>query len=319
MKLNFKRLGLVFDVERHQQPPWMLSHAQAPASLLLDDRLRVYFSTRPAADARGQFVSYTAFVDFDRKNPTRIIGVARKPIMPLGNLGTFDEHGVYPFSCVRHRGRLLGFHGGWSRPSTVPFAVAIGASESFDEGITFSRLGDGPVLSASPFEPFILSGPKIRSFNDQLFLFYIAGREWFLDGDRHEPVYRIRMATSVDGIEWNRANRDLIPALDDDDEAQASPDVFWMGGRYHMLFCFRRIRNYRGKEGGYRLGYASSHDLLAWTRDDSRVNLSPSTEGWDSEMIAYPHYFEVEQQSFLFYLGNGVGRDGFGLCQISTD
>ena len=31
-------------------------------------------------------------------------------------------------------------------------------------------------------------------------------------------------------------------------------------------------------------------------------------------MISYPHVFELDGRTYLAYLGNGVGRYGFGLA-----
>jgi hypothetical protein len=106
---------------------------------------------------------------------------------------------------------------------------------SRDEGKTFTKLGSGPVLSFSPDEPFVLSGPKIRRFNETYYLWYIAGRKWKIIDGRAEPVYKIRMASSPDGIHWIKMNKDLIPSRIEEDEAQASPDVFYSNGKYHMF------------------------------------------------------------------------------------
>jgi predicted GH43/DUF377 family glycosyl hydrolase len=136
-----------------------------------------------------------------------------------------------------------------------------------------------------------------------------------VDG-RAEPVYKIRMAISEDGIRWTKQNRDLIPSSIEDDEAQASPDVFYANGKYHMFFCYRYSAYYRGKENGYRIGYAESTDLINWVRDDSKVGIDVSESGWDSEMISYPHLFELDDKVYMAYLGNEVGRNGFGVAML---
>jgi hypothetical protein len=194
--------------------------------------------------------------------------------------------------------------------------VAIGRAESDDGGITFQKNGKGPVLSYSPNEPFILSGPKIRRYQDAWHLFYIAGKEWILDNDRPEPVYRIRRAVSSDGLNWAKHDTDLIETVLGQDEAQASPDVSYRDGKYHMFFCFRGGRDYRGKANGYRIGYASSSDLVRWSRDDSLAGLEVSETGWDSEMVSYPHVFELDGETYMLYLGNQVGKHGFGLVRL---
>lgn len=316
---KWTKLGKVFTPQEVEGRPWLREFAQAPATLVFDDYVRVYFSCRPGPDANGQYVSYSSWVDLDRKDLTRVLRVAEQPILPLGALGEFDEFGTYPVSVIRDPQApelVRAYYAGWTRCESVPFNVAIGMATSSDGGASFTRAGPGPVLSYSQHEPFVLSGPKIRRFNDTWTLFYIAGRKWKMVDGRAEPVYKIRMATSHDGVEWQPANRDLIESRVEPDEAQASPDVIHANGKYHMFFCYRYSSNYRGREFGYRIGYASSTDLLEWTRDDERAGLTISDSGWDDEMVSYPHVFELDGRTYMAYLGNGVGRYGFGLAVL---
>lgn len=316
MTFSWKKLGLVFEPSLVQGRTWLSSFAQAPATLILGDVVRVYFSCRPPPDAQGQYVSYSAFVDLDRNNPLRIVRVAENPILSLGGVGDFDEFGTYPVSIARSGDRIVAYYAGWTRCESVPFNVGIGYAVSDDQGASFQKLGRGPILPYSPDEPFILSGPKIRRFNDKWHLFYIAGRKWKLDGGRAEPVYKIRHAMSDDGLRWTKSNRDLISSRIEEDEAQASPDVFFSGGIYHMFFCYRFSTNYRSREGGYRIGYARSDDLVNWDRMDELAGIDVSVDGWDSEMVSYPHVFDVDGRVYMAYLGNQVGRQGFGLAQL---
>ncbi|MBS1556948.1 MAG: glycosylase [Bacteroidetes bacterium] len=317
MKFEWVKVGKIFDPTKVVDKPWLKEFAQAPSTLIFDDFVRVYFSCRPPADDKGQYVSYTAFVDLKRDDLTSVVNVSASPILPLGGRGTFDEFGVYPTSVIRTDEKIMAFFGGWTRCESVPFNVAIGCAQSFDGGVTFERLGNGPILSYSPNEPFILSGPKIRRFNGRWQLFYIAGKKWIQTSFRPEPVYRIRMATSDNGLDWVKHDQDLIPTRIEDDECQASPDVFFHGGSYHMFFCYRYSLNYKSKEGGYRIGYAYSKDLISWIRRDDLAGIDVSTTGWDSEMVSYPHVFILDGQIWMMYLGNDVGRYGFGLARLS--
>jgi len=313
---KWEKLGKVFDPKSVSGRPWLQEFAQAPASLLFDDFIRIYFSCRPAADENGQYVSYSAFVDLDRSDPLKVMRVSDEPILKLGALGEFDEFGTYPVSVIRHDNGVRAYYAGWTRCESVPFNVAIGVADSNDGGASFVKIGTGPVLSYSQDEPFVLSGPKIRRFNDIWCLFYIAGRKWKLVNGRPEPVYKIRMATSTDGLAWTKLNRDLVSSRLEEDEAQASPDVFYSNGSYHMFFCYRYSSNFRGKEFGYRIGYATSTNLFDWHRDDSKAGIDVSGSGWDEEMISYPHVFDVDGVTYLAYLGNQVGRHGFGLAKL---
>ncbi len=83
-----------------------------------------------------------------------------------------------------------------------------------------------------------------------------------------------------------------------------------------MFFSYRYSTQYRGREKGYRIGYAVSDDMLHWTRDDAKAGIDVSDSGWDSEMISYAHVFELDGAIYMFYLGNQVGKHGFGLARL---
>lgn len=316
---KWKKLGKVFNpADIKNRPEWMHEYAQAPCTLLFDDYIRVYFSCRPERDVNGQFISYSAFVDLDRKNLFNIINIAKSPVFELGRLGTFDEFGTYPMSVIKQGDEVWAYYAGWTRCESVPFNVAIGFGISNNNGESFNKLGDGPLLSFSPDEPFTISGPKIRKYNNRYYLFYIAGNSWVLKNDRPEISHKIRMATSEDGINWIKNNRDLIPDNWGENESQASPDVIYANGKYHMFFCGWVPSSFRDTKSR-KIGYAFSTDLINWTRDDSKAGINISADGFDNEMVAYPHVFELDGKTYMLYLGNQVGRFGFGLAELEGE
>jgi hypothetical protein len=312
---NWQKLGKIFDPREVTGRPWLREFAQAPATLVCDDFVRVYFSCRPEADAAGQYVSYSAFIDLDRRDLTRIVRIADQPVLSLGARGMFDEFGTYPISVIRDGERVLAYYGGWTRCESVPFTVAIGLAESFDGGTTFTRLGSGPLLASNLTDPYVVSGPKIRRFGDLWYLWYVAVTRWFIADGRPEAVYKIRMATSTDGLNWRRSGRNLIADRLDADECQASPDVFFHDGLFHMYFCYKYAIDFRNNSRGYRIGYANSPDLQTWSRADDQSGIDLSASGWDSQSMAYPHVFELDGDMYMLYLGDQVGRHGFGLAK----
>jgi len=315
---KWKKMGIVFNPTEYSGRKWMQEFAQAPATLVFDKFVRVYFSCRPLRDKNGQYISYTGYIDLDRNNLLKIINISEKPILKLGEIGTFDEFGTYPTSVIRKGSDVLAYYGGWTRCESVPYNVSIGLAISDDFGNTFKKIGNGPVLSFSLQEPMTISGPKIRRFNNNWFLWYVAGKKWEISSGRPESIFKIRMASSKDGINWNRENRDIIGDVLEENECQASPDVFFYKGIYHMFFSYKYGSNFRNNNRGYRIGYASSKDLYNWTRNDSMVGISVSKKGWDDESIAYPHILELDGNLYLFYLGNQVGRYGFGLAILEN-
>jgi len=253
---KWHKLGKLFDPRDQEPKGWMHEFAQSACALISDDYVRVYFCSRPAPDAAGQYLSFLSYIDLDRRNLLRVVKVCDAPILGLGKLGTFDEFGTNPISVIRYLREVRVYYAGWTRCESVPFNGAIGVAVSHDDGHSFSRLGDGPVLSYSPDEPFLLGSPRIRRFDDKWYLWYVSGKQWLKIGDKPEPVYKIRMAFSDDGINWTKAGRDLLGNTLGEHECQACPDVIRRDGTYHMFFSYRHSHNYKGKEGGYQIGRA---------------------------------------------------------------
>lgn len=318
----WNKIGAIFDPSSiKDRPEWMHGFAQAPNAIIFENFVRVYFCCRPLPDGRKQFVSYCAFVDFDRQNLHNVLRISEKPVLSLGGLGAFDEFGTYPVSFARDGDDIVAIYGGWSRCESVPFNISLGYARSSDGGVTFSKVGVGPILSHSINEPFVVTSPKIRKYNNKWVLAYTAGRKWFLDETGvPEIIYKLRMAFSDDGINWDRLDKDLIPDCIGEDEAQACPDIIQKNGKYHMFFCYRYGTDFRSNPSrSYRLGYANSTDLLNWKRDDTQIALDVTPGSWDAEMIAYPHVFDLDGQTYMLYGGNGNGRTGFGLAKLEGE
>jgi hypothetical protein len=150
-------------------------------------------------------------------------------------------------------------------------------------------------------------------------MWYIYGYKWIVDPSEDTPqrVYRIVHAKSIDGISWEKEGRNIITHKLNENECQALPTVNHFNNRYHMFFCYREATGFRKiKERGYRIGYAYSKDLVNWSRDDDNAGIDISKEGWDSEMLCYPHIFKCNDKIYLLYNGNEFGRFGFGLAVL---
>lgn len=315
---NWKKHGKLFDPRDLGGNSWMKEYAQSPSVLAFDDHLRVYFCSRPAPTPDGQYMSYLAYIDVAQDDPLRILAVCDGPALSLGGFGAFDEFGTNPVSVIRDGDDIRVYYAGWTRCESVPFNAAIGVAVSRDGGRQFERIGAGPVLSYSPDEPYLLGSPRVRKFGDTWYLWYVSGKAWLRTETRPEPVYKIRMATSHNGIDWVKHGKDLINDRLGGDECQAGADVSYRNGRYHMFFSYRNSLNYKGSEGGYRIGYAWSDDLVEWHRHDEAAGMHPSPSGWDSEMASYAHVFEHDGRTLMLYQGNQMGRTGIGLAELSN-
>lgn len=315
--MKWTKLGLLFDPAAHQLPGDCTGFAQSPQALVFDDFVRIYFSTR-RPEPNGQYLSYVAYADVDREMTT-VLRVSDRAVMPLGALGTFDEHGIFPMHVLRHGGEVRAYTCGWSRRVSVPVETAIGLAISTDNGRTFERAGQGPVMGPTPHEPCLVGDPFVTVHDGRWHMWYIYGTSWVPSGPLEGParVYKIAHASSPDGTAWSRDAAAVIPNRIGDDECQALPTVFACDGRWHMYFCYRYATDFRRNHArGYRLGYAYSDDLQRWTRDDDAAGIGVSASGWDSEMQCYPHAFWCGAHVYLLYNGNAFGRGGFGVARL---
>ncbi len=60
---TWEKLGRVFNPTEVEGKSWLREFAQAPAVLIYEEFVRVYFACRPLPDENGQYVSHTAFLD----------------------------------------------------------------------------------------------------------------------------------------------------------------------------------------------------------------------------------------------------------------
>jgi hypothetical protein len=317
--MKWKKLGKLFDPTEHRLPNGCVQFAQSPQALVFDDYVRIYFSTRAVDRGNGKYISHIAFVEV-RKDLREVIRVSDRTVLPLGELGCFDEHGIFPMNVLRHEDAVYGFTCGWSRRISVSVETAIGLAISRDGGLTFQRVGDGPVLAASLHEPYLVGDGFVKIIGGVFHMWYIFGTGWkrFSADAPPDRTYKIGHATSGDGINWIKEEaRQIIADRLGEDESQALPSVIEIDGRYHMFFCFRQSCDFRNdRDRAYRIGHAWTDDLENWVRDDEDLRLEVTPDAWDSDMLCYPHVFEIEGQVYLLYNGNEFGRYGFGAAVL---
>lgn len=317
--MKWKKLGKIFDPTQHKLPNDCTQFAQSPQALVFDDFVRIYFSTRSVDNRNGKYLSHIAFVDM-KKNLRDIIRVSDKTVIPLGGLGCFDEHGIFPMNVLRLGAVVYGYTCGWNRRVSVSVDTAIGLALSRDNGLTFQRVGDGPILASSLHEPCLVGDGFVKVIGNLFHMWYIFGTGWKKSSSDAPPdrTYKIGHAISTDGINWIKEEaRQIITDRLGNDESQALPTVIELDGRYHMFFCYRQSFDFRkNRDRGYRIGHAWSDDLANWSRDDENPFLDVTPGSWDSDMLCYPHAFECDGSIYLLYNGNEFGRYGFGLAEL---
>lgn len=302
--MAWKKLGLIHALAA--SPDRATTHMQGPVAIILPNCIRILFAAR---DARGK--SYPAFFDVDRDDPLQVLQVYDGRIIPQGSAGTFDEDGNMPAAVVESDGALRLYYTGWNARTSVPYHNSIGVALSRDQGRSFERMFDGPILDRNAAEPFMTLAPCVLRDERGWHMWYSSGLGWHRIEDRLEPLYAIMSATSSDGLVWCRTDKLTLPRRNAR-EATVRPTVLRQNGRFHMWFCHRDSVGFRGGAGSYRIGYAWSNDGENWLRQDELAGIDVSAGGWDSEMICYPNVVACDGRILMFYNGNGFGQSGIG-------
>lgn len=301
----WSKRGLIFQVSNYNE--WMISHACVPTTLVLpNNRFRIYFAPR---NVKGQ--SIPTFIEVNADNPSEVLYVHEKPIINLGKLGTFDDGGIMPCSIIMNESQIFLYYVGWNPSVSVPYRNSIGLAISNDGGINFNRVFEGPIVDRNQIEPFFTASPCVYKEEDFWHLWYASSTGFVIVDSKPEPIYVIKYASSINGIEWKRSNITCINPLNEF-EANARPSVIRENNIYKMWYCYRGSFDYRDGKDSYRIGYAESVDAIKWKRLDEGAGISLSAEGWDSTMLCYPNVITYRGQKIMFYNGNGFGKTGIG-------
>jgi hypothetical protein len=308
--VNWTKRGLIYSPSRAHE--WNQSHAQVPTVDLLGDRWRIYYATR-----NGRNQSSTSFIDVAAGHPERVLYEHDRPILDPGKLGAFDDCGIMPAWIVTVDSRKYLFYIGWTVRTTVPYHNSIGLAVSDDGGVSFQRVGDGPLFGPTLQEPYFTGTACVLREAGIWKIWYLSCTGWTVVDDHPEPRYHLKYAESKDGLDWQRDGIVAIDYRSDEEGGIASASVIREARMYRMWYSYRLTSGYRtDKRASYRIGYAESDDGKAWVRNDPLAGIDVSEAGWDAEMIAYPHVVSYGGQMFMFYNGNGFGRDGFGYATV---
>jgi len=301
--MKWHKRGRIYVPEGKQA--WARWYAFPPIPhLRADGVLRIY-----VAFCDEHIVGRLGYVDVDPADPSRVLAVAPKPLLEIGDPGTFDENGVLPLSLVPVDDRLYLYYTGYQLGMKVRYYQYAGLAVSFDGGESFRRVKRVPILDRTDAELLNRTSTFVLRDGDTYRMWYVAGSEWTTVDGKELPVYNLRYLESSDGINWPDEGR-ICMDLVGDEHAFGRPWITRNDASYQMFYSVRtRVQ-------GYRLGYAESPDGIDWERKDNQVGIDVSESGWDSEMIAYASTFTHNDITWMFYNGNGLGQTGFGYAEL---
>lgn len=285
---------------------WSKTHAMMPAVDVLEDRIRVYFSSLDESNT-GRI----GYVDLDKNNPENVTFVAQEPVLDIGVDGTFDDNGVNPSCIFTHDHKKYLYYYGFQLVKKARFLIYSGVAVSTDGGTSFKRNSLAPLLDRNDTDTFLRSLPFVINDNGIFKMWYTGVNEWTYVNGKKLPVGNIRYMEGNTPLDFKGG--DILTCLEPlpHEFSLSRPFVFKRDGLYKMLFSIR-LR----ETDSYTLGYAESADGKKWNRDDSRLSIAGSTQEWDSEEMCYTSVVQVNGKDYLFYNGNGFGSKGFGYAEI---
>lgn len=286
------------------------THAQVPTPHVFDDFIRVYYACR---DTHNQ--SYPAYFDLSR-DLTTVLKVHETSVMERGRPGMFDANGIMPSCVITNGGELWMYYIGWNalRGDGARYQNEIGIAVSKDNGESFQRMFEGPIMGRSPTEPGLAVMPFVMKDGDTFKMWYQSGTGWHNVDGQYEPTYMIKYAESSDGITWDRKSNECVPRRHTM-EAQSRPCIMKKKDHLSMWYCYRDSTDYRYGDGAYRVGYARSRSDDYFLRADEDCDLVLGKEGdFDSHMRCYPYVIDIDGRLVMFYNGNDFGQTGVGVA-----
>lgn len=292
----WKKHGLVFRPDPAQW--WSKSHAMIPTPEQLEGSLyKIYFSGRDDQN-RSQIGYFT--VDISR--PDEILSVSEAPVLSPGRLGCFDDNGVTPSCIIKDGNRRYLYYIGWNPGSTTRMHIFGGLALSEDEGLSYKRWSEAPVIERCRVNPFINTAPFVVRHGGQWLMYYVSGVEWV---HRDLPRYNIQLGTSSDGLHWVRDGHVCID-FEPGENALARPYVLVENGIFKMWFA--------AKGDAYKLQYAESNDGKIWFRKPIVGMTGSAPDGSDAEMAEYACVLRHGKKSVMYYNGNNYGHGGILLA-----
>lgn len=268
--------------------------------------IRVFFGS-----ADKNMNSRIYYIDLNPENLNEVLFESQQSSLDIGRLGTFDDSGVVPSCLVKQGGELLLFTVGFQRCEKVPYMLYAGIAKSQNNGITFTRPHEAPILNRTPIRPISQGAPSVIFHNGIYKMWHWYSTDWINVKGKLYLDYKIGYAESTDGLNWDMKDICCIePDKNNNEFAVARPFVLFEKNIFKMWYSIRFV------EKLYRIGYAESSDGINWERKDHLVGIDVSDNGWDSEMICYPSIIDINEKRYLFYNGNDNGKNGFGYALL---
>ncbi|MCH9030239.1 MAG: hypothetical protein IH819_11685, partial [Bacteroidetes bacterium] len=171
-----------------------------------------------------------------------------EPVLSPGHQGSWDSWAVHPGAILKDGGIYKMYYSGWAETYGQ---WDIGLATSID-GINWEKFPQ-PILYGTSGWEFQIGASSIIKYNEVYYLYYYG---------RNLPNYNIGLATSTDGLHWERFSGNPILTNTESWEANGVyyATVVREDNQFKMIYM---------NSSGTGFGFAYSSDGMNWTKDIS--------------------------------------------------
>ena len=293
----WKSKGLIFNSSKKIKH--IKSHSWVPTPVKLKDGVfKIFYAGR---DKFNHSNIYSFDYSFIKK---KVVAFSQKPQLTKGRLGCFDDCAVIPSHIIIYKKKFYLYYIGWTQGKSVPYISALGLATSKNLNSCFKKVSEAPILGRTKKEPIFTASCFVQK-NKKFEMWYTSNKSWSKIKNKLVPKYNIRLATSVNGIDWATKN-DVIKIKSKKEIAITRPWVINYKKQKIMFY------SYRGKY--YKIGYAIKNKTK-WIRKDKKLKFYKSISKFDNKMREYGAVIKYKGKLFMFYNGNNYGEEGIGLAE----
>lgn len=303
--MEWIKKGLIYNLTG--ESTWAKNTVLTPTPFLISDEVIRIFASFRDEFGRGRI----GYIDVEASNPQKVLNVSSSPLLDLGKEGTFDDNGMLLGDILRDGNEIKMYYIGFQLVQNVKFLAYTGLAISTDNGSSFKRYLDVPIMDRKQNALYINAIHTVLKEDNIYKIWYSVGNGWEMIDGKLYPQYDIRYTESKDGIHFEDSVGIHCVGVEGDEYRIGRPRVIKKNDLYEMRYTF----DTKNKE--YIAGYATSRNGIEWERKDDCAGLYKSSTGWDSEMLCYPVEIETKYGNYIFYSGNGMGFTGVGYAVLN--
>ena len=310
-KFNFSKPAFIYKTIKLKNSPFV-SHNVKPIPIKINETtLRIFFVSRLKDDTPSP-----TFIDVDINDPKKIKKINKKILVKYGENGAFDSDGIGFTQITPYKNKYLIQYSGWKR-SRYKMTIDMGIGYLLaDKKLTkFTKISTGPVIHKDMLNPLGVAASYLLKDNKKYKLFYCRLIKWIKAEHDYEMIYTICGAESNNIFNWKFYKKPLIKQKFST-EVVSAPEVKKINGNYYMWYSYRGAINKKIKK--FKIGFAHSKNGIDWERLDKKnvPKISNIKDDWNYESNCYPMFYKYKSKHYVFYSGNGTGKEGFGFSNV---